>query len=237
MNPRARVLAVLVMVAFFVGAIYLTYYLTRRQISRADVSLIPPPTASITPTQTESKTKAETKESQGAVTVQLSAGFNLISFGHRFSPSDGKNVFANLSTKDAFFLKQGKWENFFTGGGSIVPGEGYFVRSASGEALKVPVDGTTVSLDERFTFRLTKGWNAIGNPFRAVAWNPEVKVKDQILRIDEAVAKQYLSDAFWYDPIAKKYEVQKKGDTLPAGRGLLIQSGGEVELILVGPGS
>lgn len=232
---------IVVVVLFFGGSIWLTWYLTRRQVTKADVPLpLTPASTTQTPT-TKEETAAETKQDKEGVTIQLSARFNLISFGHRLAPSDCKNVFTNLSSRDAFALKQGKWVNCFSEQEwSAVPSEGYFVGSANGENLKVPSSATPVSTTERHSIDVAKGWNAFGNPFpRPFTWQlgqVEVKFSDKTMTYQEAIDRQHLSAAFRFNSIDQKFDQVQDGDTIPVSQGLLVQSGGKGTIIIPGPG-
>ncbi|MBI3495364.1 hypothetical protein HY065_01940, partial [Candidatus Berkelbacteria bacterium] len=128
MKAKARInlLIGLILALFLAGALYGAWYLGRKQTTQADVSLLPvattsqlapPVTSGAKTTTTPSATAASAPPgaaAQDSITLQLSAGYNLVSFGHRFSPSNCRNVFANLSTHEVSAMRQGKWVSCFT---------------------------------------------------------------------------------------------------------------------------
>ncbi len=243
MTTRTKILFALVVLVFVAGIIYLTYYLTRRQITKADFPLLPSSTTSGTSASTSEPTPAPSSgeaNQSNSVTLQLSAGFNLVSFGHRLSPADCKNVFANLSTKEVFALLQGKWVSCSESQWSVTPGEGYFVKSKSGENLKVLAQATPVATNERFPMKLRAGWNAIGNPypksFKLELAKVEVQFDDKTETAKEAIDGKHVSPFHFFDPISGSFKEIKEGDTIELNQGFVIQASGAATLTFPGPG-
>lgn len=241
MTTRTKILLALVTVLFVAGTIYLTYYLTARQATKADFPLLPSSTttgtATAEPTETPSNAQAD---QSGTVTAQLSAGFNLVSFGHRPAPSDCKNVFAN---KEVFALRQGKWVSCSESQWSVVPGEGYFVKSKNGENFKIPVALTPVATDERFIIELVKGWNAIGNPypksFTLDLTKVEIQFDDKTETAKEAIDATHVSPLHLFDPLSGSsgsFKPINDGETIQLNEGFVIQSSTKATLTFPGPG-
>lgn len=238
MTTRTKIVLALVVLLFVAGIIYLTYYLTARQATKADFPLLPSSTTTGTatrePTQTPSNAQAD---QSGTVTAQLSAGFNLVSFGHRPSPSDCKNVFAN---KEVFALLQGKWVGCAENQWSVAPGEGYFVKSKNGENFKIPVALTPVATDERFSVDLATGWNAIGNPypksFKLELAKIEILFDDKTMILKEAIDGTHVSPLHAFDPLSGSFKEIKDGDTIQLNQGFVIQSSTKASLTFPGPG-
>jgi len=243
MTLRAKILALTVAALFIAGIVYLTYYFTRRQLTKADFPLLPQSTATLTATETKQppEGQATSPETQSQLTLQLSAGFNLVSFGHRLAPSDCKNVFANLSSRQASALVQGKWQSCFADREwSVAPGEGYFVNSKNGENLKISVTATPVSTSERFSFNLAKGWSAIGNPFpkslKLDLAKVEASFDSKTFTLKQAIENKNLSPLHRFNPITRAFEEVKDSDVIQANQGLIIQSAAKGTITFPGPG-
>lgn len=240
MTTRTKILLALVVLLFVAGIIYLTYYLTRRQVTKADFPLLPSSTTTGTPAPTSEPAEfpgSTQTEASSTVTVQLSAGFNLIAFGHRPAPSDCKNVFAN---KEAFALRQGKWVSCSESQWSAAPGEGYFVKSKNGENFKIPVGLTPVARDERFSVELATGWNAIGNPypksFTLEFTKLEIQFDDKTMTLKQAIDGQHVSPLHRFNPLSRSFEEIKEGEALEVNQGFVVQSPAKASLTFPGPG-
>lgn len=243
MTTRTKLLLAFVVALFIAGIVYLTYYLTRRQVTQADFPLLPNSTTTGTSTATseptQAKSSAQTDESSTG-TAQLSAGFNLFSFGHRPAPSDCKNVFGS---KEVFALRQGKWVACTQDQWSVAPGEGYFVKSKNGENFKIPVALTPVAIDERFSIELATGWNAIGNPypksFTLELAKVEVEFDDKTETAKEAIDASHVSPPHLFDPLSGSsgsFKPINDGDTIQINEGFIIQSPAKATLTFPGPG-
>jgi len=238
MTTKTKILLALVVAVFVAGIIYLTYYVTARQVTKADFPLLPSSTTTgiSTPERTTDQTVSEPK--QGELTLQLSAGFNLVSFGHRLAPSDCENVFPN---KEVFALIQGKWASCAESKWPVAPGKGYFVNSKNGENLKIVAQATAVPTTERQTSTLDKGWNALGNPypkqFKLDSTKLEVQFDDKTMTLKAAIDSKFVSPLHRFNPLSRAFEEIKDGDMLQGNQGFVIQSAAKGTLTFPGPGA
>ena len=244
MNNREKVLIVAcsVLTLVVITNIIIMVLTGRIKTSANVVQTTPAPatTVTTTPAQTSNntvttdKTTTTTTATDTKVIINLSPGYNLISIPYRLVPNDGKTLFANLTSQGAYFLgSDGVWSSLLTDNGQVRPGEAYWVKSA-GESFELPtLQAQEVDSSKAYTIHLRKDWNAVGNPFnKNIIWNPKVKTSKGMTTYKKAVENKMLTVGYRSDPLTNQYKTVNAGDTLKAFSGLLIKSGGEVDLIL-----
>ncbi len=224
---------ILSLVIFFIASIALTWYIATKWKISADVSPVATSTkTTIAEPASTTKTDTATSPASEAVNLILQPGFNLKSIPYYLAPSDGKNIFSQLRSREAFALVDGKWASLLDSG-SLSPGQGVIVQSADGEVYKLPVSATAVNKKEPFTIHLNSGWNAIGNPFSFdIKWNPVIKTDKGSTTLVKAVEAKILSVAKRYNAAGKEYEDVAVDSAWKAFEGFLIKSGGEMDLII-----
>lgn len=237
MSTREKVLIGIITLLLVVGIGSISWlFVSGRAGSNADVVVNPPAQTSIsTQKTTDTKTTATdvVKTTAPDVKLSLMPGFNLVSIPYILSPSDGKSVFYLLDSKEAYYIDtQGKWISLFESG-TVTPGAGYWVKATNAQSYTIPVTTKAIPTDAPFTITLKKGWNAIGNPFpQDVVWNPVVKTGQGTTDFAKAVEAKIITVAYVSDPVTREYTTVSAKDTIKEFAGMLIQSGGDVDLIL-----
>lgn len=234
---KLKILILILAIIFFAGSIYLTWYLASQRQSNADVAQT---TASTVPTteQTTSGTSGSTTVSTDGsisqkVSLILQPGYNLKTIPYILSPNDGKTIFLNLISRKASALENGEWKDLLTDSRAVTPAQGIIVESQNGEVYTLP--GTATELDQKkpFNISIKTGWNAIGNPFtHDIKWNPVIKTSQGSTSLKKALEANILTAAFSYNAASKEYEEMKENDTWRTFQGLLIKSGGDLDLII-----
>lgn len=240
MNTREKVLIGIIVLLLIVGVGSISWlFISGRARSNADVVVSPTPAQTTTSTQKTTDTTQTTqtvdttKKATADVKISLMPGFNLITIPYILSPSDGKSVFYQLDSKEAYYIDtQGKWISLFESG-TVSPGSGYWVKAINAQSYTIPVTTKAIPTDAPFTITLKKGWNAIGNPFpQDIVWNPVVKTSKGTTDFAKAVEAKIITVAYVSDPVSREYSTVNAKDTLKEFAGMLIQAGGDVDLIL-----
>lgn len=239
MSTREKVLIGIIVLLLVVGTGSIAWlFLSGRARSNADVTVSPAPAQTSTTTQkttdtTQTTTTDSVKSATPDVKLSLVPGFNLIAIPYILSPSDGKSVFYQLDSKEAYYIdSQGKWISLFDSG-TVSPGSGYWVKATNAQSYTIPVATKAIPIDAPFTITLKKGWNAIGNPFpQDVVWNPVIKTSKGTTDFAKAVEAKIITVAYVSDPVTREYTTVNAKDTIKKFAGMLIQSGGDVDLIL-----
>jgi len=228
-----KYLLILSLAVFFVASIALTWYIATKWKISANVA----PVATTTKTATTepastTQTNVAVNTTAELVNLILQPGFNLKTIPYYLAPSDGKNIFSQLKSSEAFILIGEKWSSLLETG-SLSPGQGVIIKSGEGEVYKLPVSATKVDETKPFTIHLKTGWNAIGNPFSFdVKWNPIIKVAQGSTTFAKATEAHILSGAKRYSAAGKEYEDIATDSAWKTFEGLLSKSGGEMDLII-----
>lgn len=240
MSTREKVLIGIIVLLLVVGVGSISWlFISGRVRSNADVIVSPTPaqttatTQKTTDTTQTTQTVDTTKKVAADIKISLMPGFNLITIPYILSPSDGKSVFYQLDSKEAYYIdSDSKWISLFASG-TVTPGAGYWVKAVNAQMFTVPVTTKPIPTDAPFTISLKKGWNAIGNPFpQDVLWNPVVKTSKGTTDFTKAVEAKIITVAYVSDPVSREYSTVNAKDTLKEFAGMLIQAGGDVDLIL-----
>lgn len=236
MSTREKVLIAIIFFLLIGMSIGITWVITSgKNRSSADsttpLAATTSPTTAALSTGTNASTTASKANSE--IKITLLPGFNLVSIPYILSPSDGKSVFYQLDSKQAFYVgTDGKWQSLFDSG-SVSPGVGYWVKATTAQSYTIPVPTTPIPTDTPFTITLKKGWNAIGNPFpKDIVWNPVVKTSKGTTSFQKAIDAKIISVAYSSDSANHLYKAVNENDTVKAFTGMLIQSGGDVDLIV-----
>lgn len=239
LSSREKVLIVTLSVFAVIVVVGGIWLLVAKNKSNADAPALPSTentSTEVTSNEKKESTLTSTTSTSDKPVLTLQPGFNLVGVPYILSPNDGKTVLLGLSTKEAYYLNSsGKWISLYNSG-TIGPGDGYWIRSEKGEAYTLGVNqATEVDSAKPFSITLKKGWNAIANPFnKDITWNPSVKTTKGTTSFKKAVSAKIISVGYVSDPISKAYKILNAGDTLDALSGLLIKSGGDVELTVSG---
>ncbi|TSC92308.1 MAG: hypothetical protein CEN89_761 [Candidatus Berkelbacteria bacterium Licking1014_7] len=232
---RLKIVLIIFLILFFAGSIYLTWYITKNQQGSADVtgtSTSAPATdsstsAGLTTDETSKDTTAE------KVRLILQPGYNLKTLPYILSPNDGKTVFLGLKSQKADVLENDEWKNLLSDSRALTPGQGFVVMSENGEVYDLPVSATEIDQKTPFTIKLKSGWNAVGNPFtHDIKWNPIIKTSRGSTTLTKALEANFLTKPYAYDSAGKEYSQLEVNDTLKFFQGILIKSGGNLDLIL-----
>lgn len=235
MTNREKVLLTLVVLMFIAGIVGITWFIAKRGASSsADAPALPSTANTNTqPVPTQSATPTASDSDEKSFTLILQPGYNLKSLPYILSPNDGKTVLLGLSNREAYYLNSEKqWVSLYDSG-TISPGQGVWIKSDRGEAYQPPVSAKAVDQTKPFTIKLTKGWNAVGNPFnKEITWDPAVKASKGTTTYKKAIEAKIITVAYKSNPVSKEYEPVNPGDKAAPFSGMLIKAGGDLELII-----
>lgn len=234
MSNREKVLICLVGALALFILISSTWMLAKSRFnSSADVKNLTPSPPVATNTTTGSQNNNSVAGASEDVTLVLQPGYNLKTIPYILSPNDGKIVFLGLADRQAYYLNSSSsWTSLYQNG-TISPGQGYWIWSEKGEAYKLPVNAKGVNCQLPFTISLQKGWNAVGNPCpKDIVWNPTVKTTKGTTTYQKAIDGKILTVSYRSEPVSQKYVIVNPGDSIKAFDGLLIESGGDVDLVI-----
>lgn len=239
MNGQTKTIVALTTVILLFAAVFLTWYITSRNILKTKADQPPSaPAATITQTQTPQIASGENQvvSQNQKVSLTLLKGWNFRAVPWVLSPNDGRTLFAGLASGETFYFdaENQKYISLLEKG-AITPGQGLVVNSKDGEVLTLPTTAAQV-VDETKPFRiaLKKNWNLIGNPFnKDIVWNPTIEINNgSKITLDNAQEKNYLSPSYIWSPTSGAYLKVNPGQNIKATQAILIKSGGPLQLII-----
>lgn len=234
MSNREKVLICLVGALALFVLISSTWMLAKNRFNTsADVKNLTPSLPAVASPTAGNQNNNSTSQASEDVTLVLQPGYNLKTIPYILSPNDGKIVFLGLADRQAhYYNSSSSWTSLYQNG-TISPGQGYWIWSEKGEAYKLPVNAKAVNCQLPFTISLQKGWNAIGNPCpKDIVWNPIIKTTKGTTSYQKAIDAKILTVSYRSDSISQKYVIVNPGDSIKAFDGLLIESGGDVDLVI-----